>query len=85
MKTEPRALRAAAMTEKAGDAKSAKSMLNSDDVCDRCGARAYMVALFEGGRVLTFCGYRGTALDAAALFVYDETYRLTRQADVALG
>jgi hypothetical protein len=57
-------------------------MLNREDVCDRCGAVAYVLALFDGGAVLTFCGHHGralaTALDTAALAVYDETHRLAR-------
>ena len=53
------------------------AMLDGHEVCDRCGAKAYVLALFDGGAVLTFCGHHGRAyaplLNEEALAVYDQT------------
>jgi len=35
------------------------------DRCDRCGAQAYMRAVFPGGADLTFCGHHGREYAAA--------------------
>ncbi|MEV4417523.1 hypothetical protein [Catellatospora sp. NPDC049609] len=59
------------------------SMLDPADTCDRCGARAYVLAVFGRGAELTFCGHHARAyragLAATALAVYDETGWLPRQ------
>ncbi len=49
------------------------------DRCDRCGAQAYVVAVFDGGH-LVFCVHHGrqyaAALQATAILVHDESDQL---------
>jgi hypothetical protein len=53
--------------------------LSPSDRCDRCGARGYVVAVFDGGH-LVFCAHHGRlyaeSLAAAAVLVHDETDQL---------
>ena len=73
---------ATAASEHAAGTTSTVSMLNVSDNCDRCGARAYVLVVFDGGLQLTFCGHHARAhhdaLAAAALIVHDESARLAR-------
>lgn len=34
-------------------------LLTAADRCDRCGARAFVLAVFAGGLDLTLCGHHG--------------------------
>jgi hypothetical protein len=57
-------------------------LLSETDRCDRCGARAYVVAVFDAGH-LAFCAHHGRqyshALAATAVLVHDEsTWSRTR-------
>jgi hypothetical protein len=53
--------------------------LTPSDRCDRCGAQAYVVAVFDGGH-LVFCVHHGrqysAALEASAVLVHDESDQL---------
>lgn len=53
-----------------------RAALTVADRCDRCGAQAFIRAVFRSGE-LTFCGHHGRALQPAmefvALFVHDAT------------
>jgi len=55
-------------------------LLSEHDQCDRCGARAYLVAVFGGGRLLLFCVHHGrryrARLEAVAVQIVDESRRL---------
>jgi len=55
---------------------SESPLLTEADRCDRCGARAYVVAVFDAGP-LSFCAHHGRqysgALATAAVLVYDES------------
>ncbi len=55
---------------------SSSPWLSSTDRCDRCGARGYVVAVFDGG-VLVFCAHHGrqysTMLTTTAALVFDES------------
>jgi len=70
----------------AGDYKDSvtdKPDLALTDRCDRCGAQAYVLAVFETGEV-QLCGHHGTkhwdALKASAKEVHDFRDRLTASA-----
>ncbi len=53
--------------------------LTPSDRCDRCGARGYVVAVFDGGHLI-FCVHHGRlyseALEAKAVLVHDESDQL---------
>ena len=52
------------------------------DRCDKCGAQAFMRAVFPGGGELLFCGHHGreyaAALSGSSVQLVDETDRLLR-------
>lgn len=54
--------------------------LTAADRCDRCGARAYVRAIFPSGSCLLFCAHHARqhadALRSAAVEVHDETHLL---------
>jgi hypothetical protein len=56
--------------------------LNATDLCDRCGAQAYVRVVLPGSGQLLFCAHHGRqhaeALSKVALEIHDETERLTR-------
>ncbi len=58
----------------------APTPLSAADRCDRCGARAYLRAVFPSGNALLFCAHHArehaTALRDAAIEVHDETQLL---------
>lgn len=60
---------------------SGSSPLESGARCDRCGAQAYMRAVFPDGTDLLFCGHHGReyapVLAARGVSMVDETERLT--------
>jgi hypothetical protein len=55
--------------------------LNASDVCDRCGAQAYVRVVLPGAGELLFCAHHGRqhaeALSKIAVEIHDETGRLT--------
>jgi hypothetical protein len=55
--------------------------LNAMDLCDRCGAQAYVRVVLPGERVLLFCAHHarqhGEALAKIAVEIQDETGRLS--------
>jgi hypothetical protein len=55
--------------------------LTAADVCDRCGARAYIRVLLPGSAELLFCAHHGRkhaeALAKVAVEIQDETSLLT--------
>jgi hypothetical protein len=55
--------------------------LTAMDLCDRCGAQAYVRVVLAGGGELLFCAHHGrqhaAALAKVALEVQDETDRLS--------
>ena len=57
--------------------------LNASARCDRCGAQAYMRAMFPDGTDLLFCGHHGReyapVLAARGVSMVDETERLSPQ------
>jgi hypothetical protein len=57
-----------------------QNLLNEHDRCDRCGARAYLVAVFGGGSLLLFCAHHARRhrprLETAAVQIVDETRKL---------
>ena len=57
------------------------SALDGSARCDRCGAQAYMRAVFPDGTDLLFCGHHGReyapVLAARGVSMVDETERLT--------
>jgi len=59
---------------------SESHLLSDADRCDRCGARAYVVAMFDAGQ-LAFCAHHGrqysAALATAAALVLDESDLVT--------
>ena len=54
--------------------------LTTADRCDACGAQAFIRVVLASGELL-FCGHHGrrnmTSLEKQALFIQDETSRLT--------
>ena len=59
---------------------SAQRPLTTADRCDVCGAQAFIRVVLSAGELL-FCGHHGrrnmTSLEKQALFIQDETSRLT--------
>lgn len=55
--------------------------LTALDVCDRCGAQAYVRVLLPSSRELLFCAHHNrehsAALAKVAADIQDETHRLT--------
>jgi hypothetical protein len=55
--------------------------LNANDLCDRCGAQAYVRVMLPGSAELLFCGHHNRkhalALAKVAVEIQDETARLT--------
>jgi hypothetical protein len=58
------------------------SSLNATDLCDRCGAQAYVRFVLPGSGQLLFCAHHarqhGEALAKIAVEIQDETERLAR-------
>jgi 4-hydroxyphenylpyruvate dioxygenase-like putative hemolysin len=58
------------------------SQLNATDLCDRCGAQAYVRVVLPGSGQLLFCAHHarqhGEALAKVAVEIQDETERLAR-------
>ncbi len=56
--------------------------LNALDLCDRCGAQAYVRVLLPNSGELLFCAHHGRehaqALAKVAVDIQDETQRLTK-------
>lgn len=56
--------------------------LTAMDVCDRCGAQAYVRVLLPGGGELLFCAHHSRqhaeALAKVAIDIQDETERLSQ-------
>jgi hypothetical protein len=56
--------------------------LNATDVCDRCGAQAYVRVVLPGSGELLFCAHHNRqhaeALAKIAVEIHDETGRLSR-------
>lgn len=65
----------------------AGSPLTVADRCDKCGAQAFMRALFPGGGELLFCGHHGreyaAALSGSSVQLVDETDRLHERPESA--
>ncbi|MEV4416087.1 hypothetical protein [Catellatospora sp. NPDC049609] len=84
MTTQTTTVAVTGMGVTAGVPATVVSTLAADDVCDRCGSRAYLLVLFDDGGQLTFCGHHGRAyrdaLVESALVVHDETDRLRQEA-----
>jgi hypothetical protein len=63
--------------------------LSGHDLCDRCGAQAYVRVVLPGSGELLFCAHHGRqhadALAKVAVEIQDETDRLSRpqRADAA--
>jgi hypothetical protein len=61
--------------------------LNATDLCDRCGAQAYVRVVLPGSGQLLFCAHHGRehaeALAKIAVEIHDETDRLTRSEKTA--
>ena len=59
--------------------------LTALDLCDRCGAQAYMRVVLPGPGELLFCAHHGRqhaeALARIAAEIYDETDRLSPAGD----
>ncbi len=57
------------------------------DRCDRCGAQAFVRAVFPGGGDLLFCGHHGRAyndaLKSQALDIDDQTSKINKEASTA--
>jgi hypothetical protein len=55
--------------------------LNANDLCDRCGAPAYVRVVLPGSAELLFCAHHNRqhahALAKVAIEIHDETDRLT--------
>jgi hypothetical protein len=56
--------------------------LNATDLCDRCGAQAYVRVVLSGSAELLFCAHHARqhsdALAKVAVEIQDETERLSR-------
>jgi hypothetical protein len=61
--------------------------LNATDLCDRCGAQAYVRVVLPGSGELLFCAHHNRqhadALAKIAVEIQDETDRLSRPQDPA--
>ena len=61
--------------------------LNATDLCDRCGAQAYVRVVLPGSAELLFCAHHNRqhadALAKIAVEIQDETDRLSRSQDAA--
>jgi hypothetical protein len=57
--------------------------LNANDLCDRCGAPAYVRVILPGSAELLFCAHHNRqhadALAKVAVEIQDETSRLTEK------
>jgi len=57
--------------------------LTAMDLCDRCGAQAYVRVMLPGSGELLFCGHHSRqhaeALAKVAIEIQDETERLSQQ------
>ena len=57
--------------------------LNATDLCDRCGAQAYVRVVLPGSAELLFCAHHNRqhadALAKIAIEIQDETERLSRE------
>ena len=57
--------------------------LNATDLCDRCGAQAYVRVVLPGSAELLFCAHHNRqhadALAKIAIEIQDETERLIRE------
>ena len=57
--------------------------LNATDLCDRCGAQAYVRVVLPGSGELLFCAHHSRkhadALAKVAIEIQDETERLIRE------
>jgi len=57
--------------------------LNANDLCDRCGAPAYVRVILPGSAELLFCAHHNRqhapALAKVAVEIHDETSRLNDQ------
>ena len=57
--------------------------LNATDLCDRCGAQAYVRVVLSGSGELLFCAHHSRkhadALAKVAIEIQDETERLIRE------
>lgn len=77
---------AAAPEQAAGPASGTETRpLTTADRCDVCGAQAYLRVVLASGELL-FCAHHGNAhrdaLERQALFIQDESDRLTRPDEV---
>ncbi len=63
--------------------------LNANDLCDRCGAPAYVRVVLPGSSELLFCAHHNRqhahALAKIAIEIHDETDRLTTKPDEDAG
>jgi hypothetical protein len=61
--------------------------LNATDLCDRCGAQAYVRVVLAGSAELLFCAHHSrqhaAALAKIAIEIQDETSRLTQTSGAA--
>jgi hypothetical protein len=61
--------------------------LNATDLCDRCGAQAYVRVVLPGSGQLLFCAHHARqhaeALAKVAVQIHDETDRLSRSENSA--
>ena len=61
--------------------------LNATDLCDRCGAQAYVRVVLAGSAELLFCAHHSRqhaeALAKIAVEIQDETSRLSRTSGAA--
>jgi hypothetical protein len=61
--------------------------LNATDLCDRCGAQAYVRVVLAGSAELLFCAHHSRqhaeALGKIAVEIQDETSRLSRTSGTA--
>ncbi len=59
--------------------------LNANDLCDRCGAPAYVRVILPGSAQLLFCAHHNRqhahALAKVAVEIQDETARLSAEPD----
>jgi hypothetical protein len=64
---------------------AATKPLSGHDLCDRCGAQAYVRVVLPGSGVLLFCAHHGRehadALAKVAVEIQDESDRLSRPAE----
>jgi len=84
--TEASRTTAAGGTRRGGDVTGAiapTKPLTALDLCDRCGAQAYVRVLLPNSGELLFCAHHGRehaqALAKVAVDIQDETQRLTSQ------